>query len=667
MERCEFSMGSYFQNMGKIGSAFVTADETNAEQLKQTEAEIQEKIQAGLDYGKTDEELNRKGELSVMQRILALVDEGSWCPLNSIFNPGGNKWGTTSVVNGLGKVGGKWVVILASDSKKLAGALVPGQPENVQRALNTAKLLHIPVVHLLNCSGVKLDVQEQIYANRNGLGSAFYKNASLQQAGVPTVVAVYGTNPAGGGYQSMGGSVLIAHKKANVSVGGASIMGGMNAKDHIDDEAVRDIVESSKKPAGEVPGTVSMHHDVTGFMREVCEDEAAVVQTIRKYVQCLPAYDPDFFRVDTAREPALDGEELYSLLPVNQKRSYSVEDVLGRLVDGSEFMEFKKDYGPEIIAGLAKVSGYLVGIVANRQGVFENYPEYKKDSVGVGGRVYRQGMLKMNEFASMCARDRIPIIWFQDNTGVDVGNDAERAELLGLGQALAYSIQNSGMPSMEVTLRKSTSAVHYVMGGPQGGDNNTFSIGTAASEIYVMNGATAATAMYSRKLVREYSAGEDVSDTVAKMNAMMQDYHDKSRPAYIAKLGLLDEIVPLKSLRKYLIAFTEAAYQNPKSICPFQLMLLPRVIRDYDARLPQGEAAHKDALENKLTIAFDAGVQDVFAQAGQTVRKGQRLAVLEAMKMEIDVIAPADGTLTEWKLEKGSQIRKGDIVGVIKR
>ena len=587
MDNCGFSMGRYFQNMEQIGGAFVGADNENADQLRQTEEEIREKIQAGLAYGKADEDLNRKGEFSVMQRIEALVDEGSWCPLDSLFNPGDNKWGTTSVVNGLAKVAGKWVVILASDSKKLAGAMVPGQPENVQRALNTAKLLHIPVVHLLNCSGVKLDVQEQIYANRNGLGSAFYKNASLQQSGVPVIVAVYGTNPAGGGYQSMGATALIAHKKANVSVGGASIMGGMNAKDHIDDEAVQGIVASSKKPAGEVPGTVSMHHDVTGFMREVCEDETAVVETVRKYVACLPAYDQDFFRVDRPQAPALDAGDLYSLLPVNQKRSYAVEEILGRLVDGSQFMEFKRDYGPEIIAGLAKVSGYLVGVVANRQGVFENYPEYKTDSVGVGGRVYRQGMLKMNEFATLCARDRIPLIWFQDNTGVDVGNDAERAELLGLGQALAYSIQNSGMPSMEVTLRKSTSAVHYVMGGPQGGDNNTFSIGTAASEIYVMNGATAATAMYSRKLVREYNAGEDVSDTVAKMNAMMQDYHDKSRPAYIAKLGLLDEIVPLSALRKYLVAFTEAAYQNPKSICPFQLMLTPRVTRDYDRRMPE--------------------------------------------------------------------------------
>ena len=666
MDQCGFSMGSYFQNMEQIGSSNIAEDKENAEQLKQTEAEIQEKITAALAYGKSDEDLNRKGEFSVMQRIEALVDAGTWCPLDSLFNPGDNKWGTTSVVNGLGKIAGKWVVILASDSKKLAGAMVPGQPENVQRALNTAKVLHIPLVHLLNCSGVKLDVQEQIYANRNGLGSAFYKNAALQQSGVPSIVAVYGTNPAGGGYQSMGGSVLIAHKKANVSVGGASIMGGMNAKDHIDDEAVWDIVESSKKPADEVPGTVSMHHDVTGFMREVCEDEAAVVETVRKYVNCLPAYDPDFFRVDHPKEPAYGSEALYSLLPVNQKRAYSVEEILSRLVDGSEFTEFKKDYGPEIIAGLAKISGYLVGIVANRQGVFENYPEYKKDSVGVGGRVYRQGMLKMNEFAALCARDRIPILWFQDNTGVDVGNDAERAELLGLGQALAYSIQSSGMPSMEITLRKSTSAVHYVMGGPQGGDNNVFSIGTAASEIYVMNGATAATAMYSRKLTREYNAGEDVSDTVAKMNTMMQDYHEKSRPAYIAKLGLLDEIVPLKSLRNYLVAFTEAAYQNPRSICPFQLMLTPRVIRDYNSKIcqPQTEA---DMKKSVLTASFDAGVLDIFAHEGDSVQKGQRLAVLEAMKMEIDIKAPMDGVLSRFSLKKGDQIGKGATMAVIEK
>ena len=159
-------------------------------------------------------------------------------------------------------------------------------------------------------------------------------------------------------------------------------------------------------------------------------------------------------------------------------------------------MEYKKGYGPEMITGLAKVDGLLVGVVANQQGVFPNYPEYKMEkygqAMGVGGKLYRQGLIKMNEFVTLCARDRIPMIWIQDTTGIDVGDDAEVAELLGLGQSLIYSIQTSKLPMMEITLRRGTAAAHYVLGGPQGNDNNAFSLGTAATEINVMNGKTAA-------------------------------------------------------------------------------------------------------------------------------------------------------------------------------
>ena len=115
----------------------------------------------------------------------------------------------------------------------------------------------------------------------------------------------------------------------------------------------------------------------------------------------------------------------------------------------------------------------------------------------------------MNEFVTLCARDRIPMLWVQDTTGIDVGNDAERAELLGLGQSLIYSIQSSKLPMMEITLRKGTAAAHYVLGGPQGNDNNAFSIGTATTEIYVMHGETAAAAgnyekarYYAKKLMK---------------------------------------------------------------------------------------------------------------------------------------------------------------------
>ena len=190
--------------------------------------------------------------------------------------------------------------------------------------------------------------------------------------------------------------------------------------------------------------------------------------------------------------------------------------------------------------------------------------------------------MKMNEFVTLCARDKIPIVWLQDTTGIDVGNDAEKAELLGLGQSLIYSIQNSNIPQMEVTLRKGTAAAHYVLGGPQGNDTNAVSLGTAATEINVMNGETAATAMYSRRLVKDKDAGKDLTPTIEKMNKLINEYKEKSVPQYCAKTGMVDEIVNLYDIRAYMIAFANSVYQNPKAMCAFHQMLLPRAIREYN-------------------------------------------------------------------------------------
>ncbi len=234
-----------------------------------------------------------------------------------------------------------------------------------------------------------------------------------------------------------------------------------------------------------------------------------------------------------------------------------------------------------------------MGIVANVQGFFLDYPEYRTDSLGVGGKLYRQGLIKMSEFVTLCARDRLPMIWLQDTSGIDVGNEAERAELLGLGQSLIYSIQNSDLPMLEITLRKGSAAAHYVLGGPQGNDTNAFSLGTVATEIYVMHGETAASAMYARKLVKDQAAGADLQPTIDKMNQLIADYAAKSRADYCAKAGLVDEVVRMDGLRAYLRAFTAAAYQNPKTICPHHQMILPRVIADYDRLHP---AVEEDAL-----------------------------------------------------------------------
>lgn len=588
-----YSMPGYFQNMPVLKYSAIRPDEENAAQLKKTEKELHEEALEILNAGVPDEKIHAKGQMTAMERVLTLVDPGTFCPLNSLFNPEDNQEKaigvvSTDIIKGLGKIDGKWALIIASDNKKLAGAWVGGQAENLLRGSDTAKILGIPLVYVLNCSGVKLDEQEKVYPNRRGGGTPFYRNAELNQLGIPVIVGIFGTNPAGGGYHSISPTVLIAHEKANMAVGGAGIVGGMDSNPYVDQAGAEAMIDATRKMTVSPPGSVAIHHQSTGFFREVYSDERGVLAGIKKYMKCLPAYDPEFFRVDTPKVPALSGDTLYSVVPLNPRRIYDMYAVMSALVDGSEFLEFKKDYGPEIIAGLAKVNGLLVGVVANRQGPlimqgYPDYPEYRgKGTYGMGGKLYRQGLIKMNEFVTLCTRDRIPMLWIQDTSGIDVDDEAEKAELLGLGQSLIYSIQNSKLPMLEITLRKGTAAAHYVLGGPQANDNNAFSIGTAATEINVMYGKTAAAAMYSRRLVKDQDSGKDLQPTIDKMNELIQEYTDKSRPSYCAKTGMVDEIVDLPKLRNYLEAFTEAAYQNPQSICPFHQMLTPRIIRDWD-------------------------------------------------------------------------------------
>lgn len=577
-----FSMPKYFQNMPVVGKPISAIDEANENEIREVEEAIAQEIEAMQQAGTPDESINDRGQMTALQRVAELIDEGTWYPLNTLYNPEDFETGT-GIVKGLARIEGKWAVVVASDNKKIVGAWVPGQAENLLRASDTAKCLGIPLVYVLNCSGVKLDEQEMVYPNRRGGGTPFFRNAELQQLGIPVIVGIYGTNPAGGGYHSISPTILIAHEDANMAVGGAGIVGGMNPKGYIDMEGAIQIAEATIKSKGvEVPGTVDIHYNETGFFREVYGDEVGVLEGIRKYMSYLPAYNLDFFRVDEPAEPQLDPEDLYSIIPMNQKKIYNIYDIIGRLFDNSEFSEYKKGYGPEIVTGLAKVDGLLVGVVANAQGLLMNYPEYKEKSVGIGGKLYRQGLVKMSEFVNLCSRDRIPIVWLQDTTGIDVGNEAEKAELLGLGQSLIYSIENSGVPQIEISIRKASAAAHYVLGGPQGNNTNAFSLGTAATEVYVMNGETAASAMYSRRLAKDYKAGKDLQPTIDKMNKLIEEYKTKSRPAYCAKMGMVDEIVPLREIRGYIEAFANAVYQNPKSICAFHQMILPRAIREFN-------------------------------------------------------------------------------------
>ena len=260
-------------------------------------------------------------------------------------------------------------------------------------------------------------------------------------------------------------------------------MSGIFQRGHFDEERAEDVINAARHFKSVPPGSVKIHYDVTGFFTAVFDEEKQVLDAIKDYVADMPAYNPRFFRVSEPAEPKYSPREITSIIPMDKEGVYDFEQVLARLVDNSEHMEFRPGFGKEVYTGLVKINGYLIGAIGNRQGTLPDYPEYTNEYTGVGGKLYRQGLIKMSEFVTLCSRDKIPLIWFQDTTGIDVGDIAEKAELLGLGQSLIYSIENTDLPMMLVVLRKGTVAGHYVMGGPQANNNNAFSLGTAATEM----------------------------------------------------------------------------------------------------------------------------------------------------------------------------------------
>ncbi len=571
-------MRPYFQKMTDWGKP-VKENKANAEQIKQVEQQIAELVEQKKNAGISKETLNKRGEWTVHQRLEYILDPGTWAPLHILYDPMDEESGTTGVVDGLGRINGRWCVIIGFDNKVMAGAWIAGQSDNILRVTDMAKRLHCPLVWLVNCSGVKLTEQEKVYANRRGSGTTFFRHAELNKLGIPVLAAIYGTNPAGGGYQGISPTLLLAHKDCNIAVGGAGIVSGMAPKGYFDEGMAEQIIEATRKFKSVPPGRVEIHYDHTGFFKQVFQTEEAILDAVKEWVTYLPAYNSKFFRVAEPAEPKFPAEDLYSIVAFNQKMVYDVEQFMARLVDNSEHYEFRPDYGPELYTGLVKIDGFLFGIVANRQGMMpKGYPEYAPYP-GIGGKFYRQGLIKVNEFVTLCGRDRVPMIWIQDTSGIDVGDLAEKAELLGLGQSLIYSIEQSDLPMMTIVLRKGTAAAHYIMAGPQANNNNAFTLGTATTEIYVMHGETAAVASFARRLVKEKDSGKPLDPVIKQMNKTVQEYVDKSRPSYCAKMGLVDEIVPMRDLRKYLVAFANCAYQNPASICPQHQMILPRVIK----------------------------------------------------------------------------------------
>ena len=196
-------MWPYFKKMADLGKALrkgeIKRTEENLGMVREGEAEIAAAVEKVKNAGFPTEKINARGQMTVWQRLEYILDPGTWCPLHTLYNPLHNVEGTTNVIDGIGKISGKWAVVIGFDNKVMAGAWLPGQSENILRVTDLAKRLNVPLVWLVNCSGAKLPEQEKFYANRRGAGTPFFRHAELEQMGIPILAGIYGTNPAGGG------------------------------------------------------------------------------------------------------------------------------------------------------------------------------------------------------------------------------------------------------------------------------------------------------------------------------------------------------------------------------------------------------------------------------------------------------------------------------------
>ncbi len=303
-------MRPYFEKMTPIGKALsaskIRDTEENVAQIRAVEEDIRQALEKVKNAGLPTEKINQRGQLTIWQRLDYLLDAGTWCPLRSIFDPKNNEEGSTGISSGLAKISGRWAVVIGFDNKVMAGAWVPGQSENVLRATDLAKRLRVPLVWLVNCSGVKLTEQQEVYPDRRGGGATFFRHAELEKLGLPVLAGIYGTNPAGGGYHGISPTILLAHKDCNIAVGGGGIVSGMSPKGYFDLAGAEALIEATRHFKEVPPGSVNIHHDATGFFREVYETEEGVLDALKEYMKCIPAYDPKFFRVAVPAEPRFD-------------------------------------------------------------------------------------------------------------------------------------------------------------------------------------------------------------------------------------------------------------------------------------------------------------------------------------------------------------------------
>jgi acetyl-CoA carboxylase carboxyltransferase component len=518
-------------------------------QLKNEEEQIR---QGG--GSKAIDSQHKKGRLTARERIAKLID-----PRSEFFELGiyaayemYEEWGgapSAGTVTGLAQVCGRKFMIIANDATVKAGAFFPMTAKKVIRAQNIAIDNHIPTIYLVDSAGVFLPLQEDVFPDTDDFGRVFRNNAVMSAMGIPQITAIMGMCVAGGAYLPvMCDHILMTEGSGLFLAGPALVQAAIG-----------------QKTSAEELGGAKMHAQISGTVDFREPDDDACIARIRTLVDKMGAPNPSPFSHVAPREPLYPAEQIYGIFSGDPGKQYDMREILARILDASEFEEYRAEYGETVLCGYARIGGWAVGIVANQKKHVQTLARGSNQKrMEFGGVIYTESAEKAARFILDCNQNRIPLAFLHDVNGFMVGKDAEWSGIIRAGAKMVNAVANSVVPKITVICGGSFGAGHYAMCGKAYDPRFVFAWPTA--RYAVMSGDAAAGTLVEIKLKQLEREGKKVDEKQKKelYESVRATYEHQTDPRYAAARLWVDAIIDPAHTRDVLITALDAAALNPE-------------------------------------------------------------------------------------------------------
>jgi 3-methylcrotonyl-CoA carboxylase beta subunit len=503
---------------------------------------------------KAIEAQHKKNRLTARERIAKLIDakteffELGLYAAHDMYQ----EWGgapAAGTITGLGRVSGRQVMIIANDATVKAGAFFPMTAKKVIRAQNIAIENHIPTIYLVDSAGVFLPLQEDVFPDTDDFGRVFRNNAVMSAMGVPQITAIMGMCVAGGAYLPvMCDKILMTEGSGLFLAGPALVQAAIG-----------------QKTSAEELGGAQMHAQISGTIDFREADDAACIKRLRALVDKMGHAASAPFDHKTAAAPAYAEEGIYGVFSAAPGKQYDMHEIIARIVDRSEFEEYRAEYGQTLLCGYARIGGWAVGIVANqKKNVSTVAPGTGEKRIEFGGVIYNESADKAARFILDCNQNLLPLIFLHDVNGFMVGKEAEWNGIIRAGAKMVNAVANSVVPKIAVICGGSFGAGHYAMCGKAYDPRFVFAWPTA--RYAVMSGDSAAGTLVEIKIKQLEREGKKLSDAEKKElhESIRKTYEQQTDPRYAAARLWVDAIIDPAHTREALIEALEAAALNPK-------------------------------------------------------------------------------------------------------